>query len=78
MIPATPLYFVFRMNDTVHPWFWVGCVIVAFGVVMEAIADQQLYNFIQKKIAYKRQMNQRKQGIQISFYFKRNLNNLKI
>ncbi len=45
MLPASPLYFAFRNYEEIKWNFYTGLAIIAFGVVMEAIADQQLYNF---------------------------------
>ena len=54
MFPAFPIYFIFRSNGDVKPWYWVGAGIALFGIVMEWVADHQLYTFIQAKIKSKK------------------------
>lgn len=59
MFPAFPLYFVFKhKQDYIPAWYFVGVGIAVFGIIMEAVSDQQLYNFIQEKIQKKKESQQ--------------------
>ena len=50
MFPAIPLFFVFKHKQNEVPaWYWVGLGVAVIGIIFEAIADQQLYNFIENK-----------------------------
>lgn len=51
MFPVTPLYFAFRYHDHIGWNFYTGLAIALFGIVMSAIADQQLYNWSKKRQA---------------------------
>lgn len=49
MFPASPIYFMFRKYDYVNWNLYTGLVIAGVGIILEGIADQQLYNFIQSR-----------------------------
>ena len=49
ILPASPIFFMFRKPDEYRWNFYTGIVIALFGIIMEAIADQQLYNWIENK-----------------------------
>ena len=46
-ITSIPLYFVFqsKLKDDLTWSFYIGALLVFIGIIGEAIADQQLYNY---------------------------------
>jgi steroid 5-alpha reductase family enzyme len=46
-ITSIPLYFVFqsKLKDDLTWSFYIGASLVIIGIIGEAIADQQLYNY---------------------------------
>lgn len=49
MFPASPIYFMFRKYDYVNWNLYTGLIIAGIGIILEGVADQQLYNFIQSR-----------------------------
>ena len=67
VLPATPIYFVFGHSGQQKPqeqWsFWVGIVLVCFGVINTHISDLQIENYKHEQAELRKQNGTRTKGL---------------
>lgn len=60
ILPASPLFFMFRKPDHYGWNFYTGLSIALIGIMLEGIADQQLYRWVMQKSKARRQKSKAK------------------
>lgn len=49
IIPASPVYFMFKVSNYYSACFIVGLCVALIGIALEGVADQQLYLWVMKR-----------------------------